>query len=135
MGEWDGATTRGTTPVRKFHFLGRCAAVRAARPAATPPRRGFPNRSAVLNLRSYREAVVLSTVKDLTTVDFDGDVNLAEKEVIVLSTAMSMNLKEEDRYVVNHGEGLILVDFDDHVNLAKKEGADMAKRRSGTGHA
>ncbi|RRT62031.1 hypothetical protein B296_00024380 [Ensete ventricosum] len=27
---------------------------------------------------------------------------------------MSMNLKEEDRYVVNHGKGLTLVDFGSH---------------------
>ncbi|RWW20775.1 hypothetical protein GW17_00015094 [Ensete ventricosum] len=32
--------------------------------------------------------VVLSTVEDLTAVDFDGDVNLAEKEAVVLSTAI-----------------------------------------------
>ncbi|RWW90371.1 hypothetical protein BHE74_00000515 [Ensete ventricosum] len=34
-----------------------------------------------------KKTVVLSTVEDLTVVDFDGDVNLAEKEVVVLSTA------------------------------------------------
>ncbi|RRT38210.1 hypothetical protein B296_00058164 [Ensete ventricosum] len=38
MGEWDGETTRGTTPVRKFHFLGRCAAVRTAPEAAITKR-------------------------------------------------------------------------------------------------
>ncbi|RWW45524.1 hypothetical protein BHE74_00048623, partial [Ensete ventricosum] len=47
---------------------------------------------------------------------------------------MLMNLKEGDRYVVNHDEGLTVVDFDDHVSLAEKEGAGMAKRRSSTGH-
>ncbi|RWW06197.1 hypothetical protein GW17_00030490 [Ensete ventricosum] len=44
---------------------------------------------------------------------------------------MLMNLKEGDRYVVNHDEGLTVVDFDDHVSLAEKEGAGMAKRRFG----
>ncbi|RRT56574.1 hypothetical protein B296_00047760 [Ensete ventricosum] len=33
-----------------------------------------------------KEAVVLSTVEDLMAVDFDDDVNLAEKEAVVLST-------------------------------------------------
>ncbi|RZS00965.1 hypothetical protein BHM03_00030756 [Ensete ventricosum] len=47
---------------------------------------------------------------------------------------MPMNLKERDRYVVNHGEGLTAVDFDDHVSLVEKEGAGMAERRSDTGH-
>ncbi|RWW40094.1 hypothetical protein BHE74_00054523 [Ensete ventricosum] len=41
---------------------------------------------------------------------------------------MSINLKEVDRYVVNHGEGLTTVDFSDHVSLAKKEGANMVGR-------
>ncbi|RWW72871.1 hypothetical protein BHE74_00019297 [Ensete ventricosum] len=44
-------------------------------------------------------------------------------------------MKEGDRYVVNHGEGLTVVDFDDHVSLAEKEGASMAERRFDTGHA
>ncbi|RWV93817.1 hypothetical protein GW17_00043697 [Ensete ventricosum] len=48
---------------------------------------------------------------------------------------MPMNLKEGDRYVVNHGEGLTAVDFSDHVSLAEKEGAGMTVRRFGTGHA
>ncbi|RWW04672.1 hypothetical protein BHE74_00053327 [Ensete ventricosum] len=77
---------------------------------------------------------MLSTAEDLTAVDFDGNVNIAEKEAVVLSTAMSMNLKEGDRYVVNHGEGLTVVDFGDHVSLTEKEGAGMVERRSGTGH-
>ncbi|RRT44351.1 hypothetical protein B296_00036507 [Ensete ventricosum] len=33
---------------------------------------------------------------------------------------MSMNLKEGDRYVVNHGEGLTTVDFGSNVSLAEK---------------
>ncbi|RWW01425.1 hypothetical protein GW17_00035537 [Ensete ventricosum] len=41
---------------------------------------------------------------------------------------MSRNLKEGDRYVVHHGDGLTSVDLDDHVNLAEKEGAGMAGR-------
>ncbi|RRT59950.1 hypothetical protein B296_00009685 [Ensete ventricosum] len=48
---------------------------------------------------------------------------------------MPMNLKEGDRYVVNHGEGLTTVYFDDHVSMVEKVGADMIERRSGTGHA
>ncbi|RRT37336.1 hypothetical protein B296_00029557 [Ensete ventricosum] len=47
---------------------------------------------------------------------------------------MPMNLKEGDRYVVNHDEGLTTIDFGGHVSLVKKEGAGMAERRSGTGH-
>ncbi|RRT65655.1 hypothetical protein B296_00011419 [Ensete ventricosum] len=39
---------------------------------------------------------------------------------------MSMNLKEGDRCVVNHGEGLMAVNFDSHVSLVEKEGACMA---------
>ncbi|RWW76451.1 hypothetical protein BHE74_00015453 [Ensete ventricosum] len=34
--------------------------------------------------------------------------------------SMPMNLKEGDRYVVNHGEDLTAVDFDGYVSLAKK---------------
>ncbi|RRT59951.1 hypothetical protein B296_00009686 [Ensete ventricosum] len=48
---------------------------------------------------------------------------------------MSMNLKEGDCYVVNHGEGLTTVDFGGHVSLAEKVGVGIAERRSGTGHA
>ncbi|RRT36450.1 hypothetical protein B296_00030050 [Ensete ventricosum] len=48
---------------------------------------------------------------------------------------MPMNLKEGDDYVVNHGEGMTVVDFGGHVSLAEKEGAGIAERRSGTGHA
>ncbi|RWW67459.1 hypothetical protein BHE74_00025101 [Ensete ventricosum] len=48
---------------------------------------------------------------------------------------MVMNLKEGDRYVVNHDEGLTAVDFGGHVSLVEKEGAGMAERRSGTGQA
>ncbi|RRT70132.1 hypothetical protein B296_00013428 [Ensete ventricosum] len=33
------------------------------------------------------EVVMLSTTEDQTAVDFDSDINLVEKEVIVLSTA------------------------------------------------
>ncbi|RWW62933.1 hypothetical protein BHE74_00029912 [Ensete ventricosum] len=33
---------------------------------------------------------------------------------------MSMNLKEGDRYVINHGEGLTAVDFGSNVSLAEK---------------
>ncbi|RWW36527.1 hypothetical protein BHE74_00058455 [Ensete ventricosum] len=80
-------------------------------------------------------SVVLSIAEDLKVVDFDGDVNLVEKEVVVLSTAMPINLKEGDRYVVNYGEGLTAVDFGGHVSLAEKEGVGMVERRSGTGHA
>ncbi|RWW52383.1 hypothetical protein BHE74_00041194 [Ensete ventricosum] len=36
---------------------------------------------------------------------------------------MPMNLKEGDRYVVNHGEGLTAVGVGDHGSLAEKEGA------------
>ncbi|RRT33315.1 hypothetical protein B296_00045970 [Ensete ventricosum] len=39
---------------------------------------------------------------------------------------MPMNLKEGDRYVVNHGEGLTAVDFDDYISLVEKESAGMA---------
>ncbi|RRT55382.1 hypothetical protein B296_00024400 [Ensete ventricosum] len=42
---------------------------------------------------------------------------------------MPMNLKEGDRYVVNHGEDPTTVDFGDYVSLAEKEDADMAGRR------
>ncbi|RRT51594.1 hypothetical protein B296_00031501 [Ensete ventricosum] len=41
---------------------------------------------------------------------------------------MLRNLKEGDRYVVNHGEGLTAVDFDDHISLAEKEGVGMTGR-------
>ncbi|RZS01621.1 hypothetical protein BHM03_00031512 [Ensete ventricosum] len=41
---------------------------------------------------------------------------------------MPMNLKEGDRYVVNHGEDLTAVDFGDYVSLAEKEDVDMAGR-------
>ncbi|RWW15294.1 hypothetical protein BHE74_00057876 [Ensete ventricosum] len=34
---------------------------------------------------------------------------------------MSMNLKEGDRYVVNHDEDLTVVDLGDDVNLDEKE--------------
>ncbi|RWW47897.1 hypothetical protein BHE74_00046077 [Ensete ventricosum] len=39
---------------------------------------------------------------------------------------MPMNLKEGDRYVVNHGEGLTTVDFGDYISLVEKESAGMA---------
>ncbi|RWV87129.1 hypothetical protein GW17_00050911 [Ensete ventricosum] len=52
--------------------------------------------------------------EDLTAIDFDDDVSLAEKEVIMLSTA------EGDRYVVNHDECLTVVDFGGSVILAEK---------------
>ncbi|RRT51184.1 hypothetical protein B296_00044861 [Ensete ventricosum] len=42
---------------------------------------------------------------------------------------MQMNMKEGDRYVVNHGEGLTIVDFGGHVSLVEKEGAGIAERR------
>ncbi|RZS15227.1 hypothetical protein BHM03_00047034 [Ensete ventricosum] len=64
------------------------------------------------------------------TVNFDDDVNLVEKEIVVLS----ITVKEGDRYVVNHGESLTIVNFDGHVSLAEKEGVGMAERRSDTGH-
>ncbi|RWV78569.1 hypothetical protein GW17_00060437 [Ensete ventricosum] len=48
---------------------------------------------------------------------------------------MPTNLKEGDRYVVNHDEGLTAIDFDGHVSLVEKESASMAERRFGTGHA
>ncbi|RRT83010.1 hypothetical protein B296_00018119 [Ensete ventricosum] len=41
---------------------------------------------------------------------------------------MTMNLKEVDCYVVNHGEGLMAVDFNDHISLAEKESAGMIGR-------
>ncbi|RWW61255.1 hypothetical protein BHE74_00031709 [Ensete ventricosum] len=66
---------------------------------------------------------VVNRDKDLMTIDFDDDVSLAEKEVIVLSIAL-----RRDRYIVNRGEGLMAVDFDDHVSLTEKEGACMAGR-------
>ncbi|RWW04864.1 hypothetical protein GW17_00031890 [Ensete ventricosum] len=44
---------------------------------------------------------------------------------------MSRNLKEGDRYVVNHGEGLTTVDFDNHVILAEKEGVEVVAMGSG----
>ncbi|RWW81085.1 hypothetical protein BHE74_00010546 [Ensete ventricosum] len=39
-----------------------------------------------------------------------------------------MNLKEGDRYVVNHGEDLTTIDFGSYVSLAKKEDAGIAGR-------
>ncbi|RZS19719.1 hypothetical protein BHM03_00052158 [Ensete ventricosum] len=42
---------------------------------------------------------------------------------------MPMNLKEGDRYVVNHGESLTAVDFGSHVSMAENEGAGMVERR------
>ncbi|RZS07353.1 hypothetical protein BHM03_00038176 [Ensete ventricosum] len=79
----------------------------------------------------------------MTMVDFDGDVSLAEKEAVVLSTAMKIlttvdfgthvkntdlelvpiNLKEGDRYVVNHGEGLTAVDFSENYKVMKVRAA------------
>ncbi|RWV87767.1 hypothetical protein GW17_00050207 [Ensete ventricosum] len=41
---------------------------------------------------------------------------------------MLMNLKERDRYVVNHGKDLTTVDFGGYVSLAEKEDVDMAGR-------
>ncbi|RRT39172.1 hypothetical protein B296_00047505 [Ensete ventricosum] len=41
---------------------------------------------------------------------------------------MPMNLKEGDRYVVNHGEDPTTVDFGDYVSLAEKEDGDIARR-------
>ncbi|RZR88237.1 hypothetical protein BHM03_00015778 [Ensete ventricosum] len=41
---------------------------------------------------------------------------------------MSINLKEGDRYVVNHGEDMTIVDFGGYVSLAEKEDAGMAGR-------
>ncbi|RZS09175.1 hypothetical protein BHM03_00040226 [Ensete ventricosum] len=61
---------------------------------------------------------VVNRDKDMMTIDFDDDVSLAEKEAVVLSTAL-----RRDRYIVNRGEGLMAVDFDDHVSLTEKEGA------------
>ncbi|RWV80885.1 hypothetical protein GW17_00057767, partial [Ensete ventricosum] len=87
-------------------------------------------------------------------VDFDGDVSLAEKEQTILLEPslkirldrtimppqdqapvknvdlelMSMNLKEEDRYVINHGEDLTAVDFGSYVSLIEKEDIGMTRR-------
>ncbi|RRT49198.1 hypothetical protein B296_00025676 [Ensete ventricosum] len=68
--------------------------------------------------------------EDLTAIDFDDDVSLAETEVIMLSTAMKIltsidfegdvNLKEGDCYVVNYDECLTVVDFGGSVILAEK---------------
>ncbi|RWW89040.1 hypothetical protein BHE74_00002058 [Ensete ventricosum] len=41
---------------------------------------------------------------------------------------MSMNLKEEDRYVINHGEDLTAVDFGSYVSLIEKEDIGMTRR-------
>ncbi|RZS27098.1 hypothetical protein BHM03_00060529 [Ensete ventricosum] len=41
---------------------------------------------------------------------------------------MPMNLKEEDCYVINHGENLTAVDFDSYVSLIEKEDTGMARR-------
>ncbi|RWV82681.1 hypothetical protein GW17_00055798 [Ensete ventricosum] len=41
---------------------------------------------------------------------------------------MSINLKEGDRYVINHGEDMTVVDFGGYVSLAEKEDAGMAGR-------
>ncbi|RWV81696.1 hypothetical protein GW17_00056867 [Ensete ventricosum] len=77
---------------------------------------------------------VVNRGEDQTTIDFDGDINLVEKEVVVLSTAavelepMLMNLKEGDCYVVNHGEDLTTIDFGNYISLAKKEDAGIAGR-------
>ncbi|RWW26833.1 hypothetical protein BHE74_00029875 [Ensete ventricosum] len=75
---------------------------------------------------------------DLMAIDFDDDISLVEKEQTILLKRSSkilldrtimppqdqapvkdadleqrpMNLKEGDRYVLNHGEGLMVVDFD-----------------------
>ncbi|RWW46853.1 hypothetical protein BHE74_00047197 [Ensete ventricosum] len=44
---------------------------------------------------------------------------------------MPINLKEGDRYVVNHGEGLTTIDFGSYVSLAEKEGTGMTEVRHG----
>ncbi|RZR96670.1 hypothetical protein BHM03_00025746 [Ensete ventricosum] len=98
-----------------------------------------------MNLKEGSRCVV-NYGEDLTTVDFDDDVSLAEKEQTILlepsSTfrldqtimppqdqapmkyadlePMPMNLKEGNRYVVNHGECLMVVDFGGYVSLAEK---------------
>ncbi|RRT60738.1 hypothetical protein B296_00009575 [Ensete ventricosum] len=41
---------------------------------------------------------------------------------------MLMNLKEGDRYVINHGEDLTTIDFGGYVSLAKKEDAGVVGR-------
>ncbi|RWW87698.1 hypothetical protein BHE74_00003455 [Ensete ventricosum] len=98
-----------------------------------------------MNLKEGSRCVV-NYGEDLTTVDFDDDVSLAEKEQTILlepsSTfrldqtimppqdqapmkyadlePMPMNLKEGNRYVVNHDECLMVVDFSGYVSLAEK---------------
>ncbi|RWW55198.1 hypothetical protein BHE74_00038182 [Ensete ventricosum] len=46
---------------------------------------------------------------------------------------MSMNMKEEDHCVVNHGEDVTTIDFGSDVSLAEKEGAGIAGSWCGTG--
>ncbi|RRT70637.1 hypothetical protein B296_00020778 [Ensete ventricosum] len=82
----------------------------------------------------------------MMAIDFDGNISLVEKEQTILLESsskirfdrtimppqdqalvkdadlepMPMNLKEEDRYVVNHDEGLTVVDFGGYVILDEK---------------
>ncbi|RRT63863.1 hypothetical protein B296_00028537 [Ensete ventricosum] len=76
-----------------------------------------------INLKEGGSCVV-NRGEDLTAVDFDSDVNLAEKEQTILLEPnlepMSMNMKEGYRYVVNHDEGLTAVDFDSNVSLVEE---------------
>ncbi|RWW07762.1 hypothetical protein GW17_00028839 [Ensete ventricosum] len=102
-----------------------------------------------MNLKEGNRYVV-NYDEDLMAVNFDGDVSLAEKEQTILLEASSivrldqtimppqdqapmndanlepipMNLKEGDRYVVNHGECLMIVDFGGYVRLAEKRSQD-----------
>ncbi|RZS25621.1 hypothetical protein BHM03_00058877 [Ensete ventricosum] len=47
--------------------------------------------------------------------------------------SMSMNMKEGDHCVVNHGEDLTTIDFGGDVSLAEKEGAGMTGSWCDTG--
>ncbi|RWV86216.1 hypothetical protein GW17_00051912 [Ensete ventricosum] len=42
--------------------------------------------------------------------------------------SMLVNLKEGDRYIVNHNEDLMAIDFSGYVSLAEKEDVGMARR-------
>ncbi|RWW34607.1 hypothetical protein GW17_00000621 [Ensete ventricosum] len=83
---------------------------------------------------------VVNRDEDLTAVDFDGDVSLAEKEQSILLEPSSiirldqiimppqdqvpvndqiLNRCQVDRCVINRGEGLMMVDFDGDVSLVE----------------
>ncbi|RWV80233.1 hypothetical protein GW17_00058531 [Ensete ventricosum] len=71
----------------------------------------------IMNLKE-RSHCVVNRNEDLTTIDFDGDVSLTEKEAVVLSITVKI---------------LTTIDFDGNGSLAEKEQTILLEQNAAEG--